>query len=60
MKDRYKGTNRDEDAALGILRNIGEVQEGWQGPGQLVVADVKHMHQDLAIRKLHPYFSLST
>ena len=44
--------HRDEDAALRVLGHIGEVQEGRQAAGQPVGADVKDVHQDLAVRKL--------
>lgn len=44
--------HRNEDSSLGILRNIGEVQEAGKAAGQAVVADVEDMHQDLTVRKL--------
>ena len=44
--------HRNEDAALHVLRHVGEVQEGRQRAAELVVADVEDVHQDLAVRKL--------
>lgn len=52
IRGKGHSTHRNVNAALSILRNIGEVQERWQLAGELVGADVKDMHQDLAVGKL--------